>query len=212
MGHASDPHFVVLHALKIKGFAESDVLTELTGFDHPTVTSHLDLARDTGLALRREGRICGWALTPEGRARHGELLEADLVAAGDSVQSTLSEAYQRFSGLNGRFKVVCTDWQLRPSGGQHVPNDHLDEEYDHAVIATLGAINDAVQPLCEEMAASLPRMRPYGGRLAAAHAKLVGGDRDAFTRPLANSYHDIWMELHEDLIATLKLARTAADA
>jgi hypothetical protein len=212
MGHASDPHFVVLHALKIKGFAESDILTDLTGLDLPTVTSHLERARDGGLALRREGRICGWALTPDGRSRHGQLLEADLVAAGDAVQGALSEIYQPFSELNGRFKVVCTDWQLRIAGNEHVPNDHLDEEYDRAVIAALGAINEAVQPLCDQMAAALLRLKPYGGRLTAAHTRLTGGDRDAFTRPLSNSYHDIWMELHEDLIATLKLARTAADA
>jgi hypothetical protein len=212
MGHASDPHFVVLHAVKIKGFAETDVVAELTGFDVSTVSSHLSRALDQGTAQRREGRVSGWALTPEGRSRHAELLDADVARAGDGVQRMLSELYRPFSELNARFKVVCTDWQLRSSGGEHVPNDHLDEHYDAAVIASLGAIHGAVQPLCDQMAAALLRLEPYRGRLSAAHSRLAGGDRDAFTRPLANSYHDIWMELHEDLIATLKLARTAADA
>ena len=45
-----------------------------------------------------------------------------------------------------------------------------------------------------------------------ALSRVESGDRDGFTRPLANSYHDIWMELHEDLLTGLKLARTAADA
>src|SRR5690348_3630771 len=134
MGHASDPHFVVLHALKIKGFAETEILADLTGFDPATVSDHLDRARDAGRALRREGRICGWALTPDGRTRHAELLERDLTGAGESVQRALTEIYQPFGELNSQFKVVCTDWQLRTSGGEHIPNDHLDEEYDRAVV------------------------------------------------------------------------------
>jgi hypothetical protein len=28
---------------------------------------------------------------------------------------------------------------------------------------------------------------------------------------MADSYHDIWMELHQDLLVTMQLQRTAAD-
>jgi hypothetical protein len=212
MSHASDPHFVVLHALKIKGFAETGGLVELTGLDGGTVAANLDAARAGGLALRRDGRISGWALTPDGRARHAELLDAELTAAGPAAQEALAAVYGPFCELNGRFKQVCTDWQLRTRGADQVPNDHLDPDYDREVIAGLGRIHEAVVPLCGRMAEVLQRLTPYAGRLDAAHRRLVDGDRDAFTRPLANSYHDVWMEMHEDLIATLKLARTAADA
>jgi hypothetical protein len=55
-------------------------------------------------------------------------------------------------------------------------------------------------------------MAGYGRRLSRALARVQAGDGDGFTRPLTNSYHDVWMELHEDLVATLGLVRTAADA
>ena len=37
------------------------------------------------------------------------------------------------------------------------------------------------------------------------------GDPAGFARPLTNSYHDVWMELHEDLLVSLDLTRSGAD-
>jgi hypothetical protein len=34
-----------------------------------------------------------------------------------------------------------------------------------------------------------------------------GGDHDWFTMPVIDSYHTIWFELHENLLATLNLER-----
>jgi hypothetical protein len=62
------------------------------------------------------------------------------------------------------------------------------------------------------MVPSLGRLVRYGDRLSDAVDGLRRGDRDKFTKPLSDSYHDIWMELHQDLILTLGLQRTAADA
>ena len=58
----------------------------------------------------------------------------------------------------------------------------------------------------------IERFSAYGPRFAKALARLRAGDLDAFTRPLSGSYHDVWMELHQDLIVTLGMTRTAADA
>ena len=60
-----------------------------------------------------------------------------------------------------------------------------------------------------EVAAASLRSRP---RLTAALGRVEAGEIEGLTKPLANSYHDIWMELHEDLIVTLQLTRTEADA
>jgi hypothetical protein len=206
MGHVSDPDFVVMHGLRLKGFAEVWVLAELTSLSHTDVAGRLEVAATAELVQRRDGRISGWTLTPAGRARHAELLDEDLAAAG--CRPALRAVYPRFEEHNAALKTLCTDWQLR--NGE--PNDHADARYDGVVIGRLRTLNDAVGPLCAEMAGHLSRLAPYGPRLSAALGRVEAGDRDGFTRPLANSYHDIWMELHEDLIASLGLTRTAADA
>jgi hypothetical protein len=206
MGHVSDPDFLVLHGLRLKGFAEVSILAELTGMTGPEVTQRLEEAAGSELALRRDGRISGWTLTPTGRARHAALLDEDLAAAG--CRDALRAVYPRFEEFNGELKALCTDWQLRAG----IPNDHADSRYDAAVISRLGTLNEGMMPVCAELAAHLNRMAPYGPRLTGAVQRVAAGDRNGFTRPLANSYHDIWMELHEDLISSLGLARTAADA
>jgi hypothetical protein len=48
-------------------------------------------------------------------------------------------------------------------------------------------------------------------RLAAALDRVRGGEVAAFARPMADSYHDIWMELHQDLLLSAGRERGAAD-
>ncbi len=206
MVHVSDPHFLVLHGLKLRGFAEAPALVELLGLDIAEVGRQLDAAATEELVLRRDGRISGWSLTAAGRARHAQLLAEDREAAG--CWAALAAAYPRFCELNLEFKALCTDWQVRDG----VINDHSDAAYDASIVRRLRTLDDAVQPLCDQATAALNRLSPYGSRLAAALARLEAGATDQFTKPLANSYHDIWMELHEDLISTMALTRTAADA
>ncbi len=65
--------------------------------------------------------------------------------------------------------------------------------------AMLGEVGDA-------------RLDRYAERLAEAEAAVRSGDMRRFTTPLNDSYHDIWMELHHDLLASFDRERTAADA
>jgi hypothetical protein len=39
-----------------------------------------------------------------------------------------------------------------------------------------------------------------------------GGDLDWFTRPMIESYHTVWFELHENLLATLGIQRAMEQA
>ena len=48
-------------------------------------------------------------------------------------------------------------------------------------------------------------------RFSTALERLRAGDTDAFTRPLTDSYHDVWMQLHEDLLLTMGRERSSAD-
>lgn len=207
MGHASDRAFLVLHALRLKGFAGTPAVAETAGVDEADAAKVLDGAKADGLVIYREGRISGWSLTPAGRQKHAELLEAELAAA--AYRDVVHGAYKRFLEINGELLGVCTDWQMRPGpDGQPVLNDHSDADYDKQVIARLRQIDDDVQPVCANLAGSAERFAGYGPRLAAAVEKVEAGDIDWFTKPMIDSYHTIWFELHEDLLCTLGIERS----
>src|ERR1700694_3905006 len=161
MVHVSDPQFLVLHGLKLKGFAEAPGLVELMSLDIASVERQLEAVAAQGLVLHRDGRISGWSLTPAGRARHAQLLAEDREAAGCSA--ALTATYPRFCELNTELKALCTDWQLRDGA----LNDHSDAAYDAVIIGRLRTLNDAVQPLCDQATAALNRLSPYGPRLTA---------------------------------------------
>ena len=76
------------------------------------------------------------------------------------------------------------------------------------VIARLKAIDTAVTPVLDDLAAALDRYRHYAPRFAAALARLDAGELEWFTKPLIDSYHTIWFELHEDLLSSLGLERS----
>jgi hypothetical protein len=207
---SDDQRNLVIHALMIKGFASTEAVATVTGLPVERVQEELEGLRTQGLAKLREGRISGWAPTPDARQLHQTLLTGSLAAGQPEA---LLAGYQEFSALNGAFKELCTQWQLRSGqGGAMVPNDHADPAYDQSVIDGLTALDQRAGELLGRLAASLPRVAGYRGRLGQAVQEIRQGDRDKFTKPLCDSYHDIWMELHQDLILTLGLQRTAADA
>ena len=50
------------------------------------------------------------------------------------------------------------------------------------------------------MAGRLPRLARYIERLDDAAAAVAKGEIKRFTGVMCESFHDVWMELHEDLI------------
>lgn len=200
MGISSDSRFLVLHALRIKGFAKVDVLCELSGLPAGDVETHLKALAGDELAMFREARAL-WQLSPKGREAHGAALSEDVKQPG--LQEGLRAEYEQFLELNDSFKVLCGDWQLRDGN----PNDHSDDAYDAEVIGRLQGIDAATQPLVGNMGTAVDRFAGYGPRLGGALAKVTRGDHKLFTGVMCNSYHDIWMELHEDLILSLGIDR-----
>ena len=202
MARASDPDFLVLHALRLKGFADTLVLAALTQFDEHKVAASLEASQTEGSVTRREGRISGWALTPAGRSKHKDLVAGELAASG--AQGAIEESYPRFLAVNGELLAICTDWQLRDGA----LNDHTDADYDSAVVARLRGIDDVVQPVCSDLAKSLDRFDHYGPRLGHAIDQIEAGNGDWFAKPVIDSYHTVWFELHEDLLVTLGIERS----
>ena len=206
MAHPSDPRLLVFHGLRLKGFAEPPVVADLFGLDLPSVEAHLASAADDGLAVRRDGRISGWTLTGDGRKEHERLLAEEV--DGFDVRDEVDASYRRFLALNGEMLAICTDWQMKGVGDLAVVNDHRDAAYDQQVVDRLVALHDQVRPIVADLRTLLARYAPYGNRLRGALEKLVAGERDYFTKPVIDSYHTVWFELHEDLLTTLGLERS----
>lgn len=201
MSHASMPEFRTLHALRIKGFATVDTLVEMTAQSPVDVQAHLDAMANVGHAQFREARSL-WQLTPDGRTAHGPPLAADLAGAD---LDTLGQLYEQFLGLNTEFKTLCGDWQLR--NGE--VNDHSDPAYDAEVVGRLAELDAQAQPIVTAMGALLARLEPYAPRLSQTLTRVQGGETNMFTGVMCGSYHDAWMELHEDLILTQGIDRHA---
>ncbi len=209
MPATSDPLVLALLGVRLKSFGEADAVAALVGLDLPVVEAQLAAAADQDWVLHREGRISGWMLTPRGRVE-GRLLAAELGATG--TRDVVRDAYRRFLVLNPRLLSVCTDWQLREVDGEPVTNDHTDEVHDAAAVAHLHGIDLEAQPVCEALAAALDRFGTYGPRLAHALGRVDAGHPDWFTKPTIASYHTVWFELHENLLATLGIDRSTERA
>jgi hypothetical protein len=202
MSNASDPFFRTFHALRIKGFAKAETVAEVADLPLSLVEDHLKGLQAREWAQFREAREL-WQLTTVGREEHHIALAEDV--GGAHVAAHLHDAYHEFLQLNERFKALCGDWQLRD--GQ--PNDHSDTEYDDGVVQRLVALDEEAAPVVAMMGEVLARLAPYGPRLARTCQLVVNGETKMFTGVMCGSYHDVWMELHEDLILTQGIDRTA---
>jgi len=94
--------------------------------------------------------------------------------------------------------------------GPATAQDRADPEL-LAEIGRLRAIDDAIRPVVADLAEALDRYGRYAPRFAAALARLEAGELEWFTKPLIDSYHTVWFELHEDLLSTLGLERSKED-
>jgi hypothetical protein len=197
----SDARFLTHHALRIKGFAKSETLAEMTALDHAEVEKHLADLAAAEWAMFREARSL-WQLTPTGKAEHPKVLAAD-VASVDL--NSLKPHYHSFLELNTAFKTLCGDWQLRDGA----PNDHSDAAYDKKVIARLVDLHGDAAPVVTSMGAVLGRLTPYVPRLSTTCQAVVAGQTNMFTGVMCGSFHDVWMELHEDLILSQGIDRAA---
>ena len=182
----------VLHTLTLKGLAFPADLSGSTGLAEPDITELLTGWAERGLVRERTGRMSGWSVTPYGRA------ERDAWLAANPAGPELADGYASFLPLNSAFKALCTRWQQRPD----------DSDIQFAVDGVT-AIHAEVVPVIGKL--GMERFTLYVPRLGAALQRFGGGDLKALTFPRSGSYHDIWMELHADLLATLGRERSAAD-
>lgn len=207
MAHRSDPRFLVLHGLRIKSFAEVDAVAGAVSLPADDARAELAAAHQEGLVSRRDGRVSGWSLTGEGRRVHTKLLGDDLAVAG--CRAEMEGEYRRFLAVNPGLLEACTSWQLRSLDGRPVPNDHGDSDYDAEVVGRIHAIHDTIGEVTAALAGLMERFSSYGPRLSSALTRVDAGEGEWLTKPMIDSYHTVWFELHEDLLVTLGLERSA---
>lgn len=203
--HATTIDLLVLHTLRCIGYAGRARVAEATGLSESDAESELIDLAVAGLVTHLPGEFGGWGLTDAGRTADAERISAELDTAG--TRAAVAEAYDDFLALNPELLDLCTAWQLRPTDGVAVTNDHSDAEYDSRVLDRFADLNERADAACGDLFASMLRFRRYQDRLTTALALAQAGDLDYLTDGLS-SYHVVWSQLHEDLLATLGIPRT----
>ncbi len=186
----------VLQAVRLKGRVSLGDLAATLGVGTDDVAGTVDQLTRSGLLIN--GKTL--RVSPEGRARLDELLDDERRHAD---QAALSAAYRDFCAVNAEFKALVTDWQLKD--GQ--PNTHEDTDYDAAVLGRLDTVHQWVTPIIAAAAAQLSRLSRYSAKLQAALDKVRAGETVWLSRPIIDSYHTVWFELHEELILAAGLTR-----
>lgn len=192
----------VLHVLRCIGYAEPPRVADAAGLPDLDAESHLiDLAA-AGLATRTSG---AWGLTEAGRDEDARRTARELDASG--ARDTLTSAYERFMVLNPELLDLCSAWQLRTVDGATALNDHSDPSYDARVLDGFIDLDRRAEAVIADLAAALPRFGRYRVRLGAALDRARAGELEHLADSMT-SYHTVWFQLHEDLLATLGIPRT----
>jgi DNA-binding MarR family transcriptional regulator len=186
----------VLQAVRLKGrVTEADLATTL-GEDPADVAATSALLAVAGLLIQANTV----RISPQGRERLKALLAEERSAVDQNI---LAKSYDEFRAINNAFKALVSDWQIKD--GQ--PNSHDDPEYDAAILSRLDNVHQQVLPVIATVTTLLPRLSAYADKLDSALAKVKAGDTIWFARPMIDSYHTVWFELHEELITASGLTR-----
>jgi len=107
-----------------------------------------------------------------------------------------------------RFGAACTEWQVRPTRLDPMAlNDHTDWRWDERVLRTLASVEISFKDLCRQLADRLARFDGYADRYSSALSKAAAGQREWVDAPDRDSCHILWIQFHEDLLATLGIPR-----
>jgi hypothetical protein len=188
----------VLQALRLKGRATPHDVAAAAGVPADQLGPVLAELGAAGHCEEARDRL---KLTKPGRTHLEDLLARERTTVD---QAALAAAYHDFDAYNSAFKQLVTDWQLTDGT---TPNDHTDAEYDAKIVTRLAELHAGFAPLVDRLVGLAPRLAPYPARFGAALARVEAGEHTWLARPMIDSYHTVWFELHEDLIGLAGLSR-----
>lgn len=209
----ADPVLLLtLHGVRLLGFTTPQKIAALYALDPNEVSEHLLDAEAFGWARRTIfGGDQGWSLTDAGRARNEALLAAELDATG--ARESVVDAHTAFLPLNDRLGPLMTRWQLRPTAADPMAaNDHRDAAHDDRVVRGLGRLVADLRPVTAQLTATLPRLGLHQRRLEDALLRVRSLENAWVDSPDLPSLNLVWIQLHEDLLATLGIPRGAEDS
>ncbi|MCK0111436.1 transcriptional regulator [Ornithinimicrobium sp. F0845] len=203
----TDSALLALHGVRVLGHATSRAVAALYGLDHAPVEEHLLDAEARG-QVRREAYLPGsnWSMTELGRHHEEELLAAELDVLG--VREEISALHRSFLPLNRRLGPLMTRWQLRPTPDDALAfNDHTDLRYDDRILRELARLVDQLGEVTHGLESALPRFGVHQPRLTTALERALNGERQWVDAPEVASINIVWIQLHEDMLATLGIRR-----
>jgi hypothetical protein len=171
--------FEALHAIRVGGL-------------HAAKPENADELAERGLIFVSP---VGCMLTEQGTERHAELLDeqrAQLDVEG------VKALYARFLAVNQPCKSKCTAWQ-------NLADDDFDGRF--TIATDLQDILERVSTTITRTAEHLPRFADYPPRMKTALDKVLEGESEYLTSPTVGSFHNVWMECHEDYLLTLGISR-----
>jgi hypothetical protein len=200
---------LALHAVRLAGVADDRAVAARFGLDQAEVAEILMDNEALGWVTSVEfGAVGGWTLTERGRAADSVRLREELEMTG--ARADVERAHRAFESLNSRLVRACTDWQLRPEPGDRLAvNTHGDKQWDSRVLDELGALDSDLRPVVADLAGTLARFGGYDTRFTLALQQTCAGQQQWVTGVGVPSCHAVWMELHEDLLSTLGIPRSA---
>lgn len=204
---ASDPADLVLHGPRVLGFARSGKIAAHFGLDREfTDEALLDFEANGWVTHSAFAGNAGWSITDRGRGENERRLALELDRAG--ARHVVTDMHSEFLPLNRRFGKVCTNWQIRPTRLDPMAfNDHTDWPWDEQVLRSLTSLGRAFHRVCDEVAQRLGRFDGYSARYSAALVKVDAGQRRWVDSSELDSCHTVWIQFHEDLLATLGIPR-----
>ncbi len=210
MAYESTVADLVLHGVRILGFPTAARVAGRYGLDLSLTTETLLDYEAQGLTRHLSfGDFAGWSLTEAGKTEDEARLAAELDRA--DARDVVNDLHAGFLPFNERLGVACTDWQLRPLPSDPMAvNDHTDQKWDARVLRELTEVGAAFADLCELLSRHLSRFDGYAGLYSAALARARSGDTRWIDGPDRDSCHLVWIQFHEDLLATLGIPRGQA--
>lgn len=193
---------LALHGLAIRKHATAAEVAQITGQSEAVVQAALDAAVAGGRAVNAGGK---YMLQPAAQIALKTGYGRDF--ATQRANAAMQAAYDDFEKVNEQLKQLITDWQTMTVGGQKLPNDHSDADYDDKVIDRLGRLHERAEPILDRLAAGLPRLKVWKDLLTAALEKAEDGEIAWVSDAKCMSYHTAWFEMHEDLIRILARTR-----
>lgn len=206
-GPASAVNLLVLHGMRVLGGPSLGELAELYDLDYAQVSELLLDAQACGWASRLEFfGAAAWSLTDAGKREDERRLQAELDRTG--TRQAITAAHAAFLPLNERHGRACSAWQLRPTRADPLAaNDHTDPGWDRGVLDELLDIASEVEGVGARLSEALARFGVHTPRYRTALGRALAGETAWVNSPEHTSCQIVWIQLHEDLLATLGIPR-----